>query len=109
VGPVIVPCKCRERIFAVPDIRPLGPSDLAAVNRRHDEMLAQSLWFRLWQRVWPLLRRRVPSNPARGNRKLEFLQNAYIPSSVSTFQWGGKIHVWAHQSECGDHRSSSAG
>ena len=39
-----------ERIFAVPDLRPLSPSDLAAANRRHDEMLAHSPWFRLWQR-----------------------------------------------------------
>jgi hypothetical protein len=39
-----------ERIFAVPDTRPLGPSDLAAANRRHDDMLAHSPWFRLWQR-----------------------------------------------------------
>ena len=39
-----------ERIFAGPDSRPLSASDLAAANRRHDEMLAQSPWFRLWQR-----------------------------------------------------------
>jgi hypothetical protein len=39
-----------ERIFAVPDTRPLGASDLSALNRRHDEMLAYSPWFRLWQR-----------------------------------------------------------
>jgi hypothetical protein len=39
-----------ERIFAVPDSRPMSPSDLAAANRRHDEKLAQSPWFRLWQR-----------------------------------------------------------
>jgi len=39
-----------ERIFAVPDARPLSASDLAAANRRHDEMLAHSPWFRLWQR-----------------------------------------------------------
>jgi hypothetical protein len=38
-----------ERIFAVPDTRPLTASDLWAVNRRHDEMLAHSPWFRLWQ------------------------------------------------------------
>jgi hypothetical protein len=38
-----------ERIFAVPDTRPLSPSDLSAANRRHDEMLALSPWFRLWQ------------------------------------------------------------
>jgi len=39
-----------ERIFAVPDTRPLSASDLAAVNRRHDDLLAHSPWFRLWQR-----------------------------------------------------------
>jgi len=39
-----------EHIFAVPDTRPLSPSDLAAANRRHDDMLAYSPWFRLWQR-----------------------------------------------------------
>jgi len=37
-----------ERIFAAPDTRPLAPSDLAAANRRHDEMLAHSPWLRLW-------------------------------------------------------------
>ena len=39
-----------ERIFGVPDTRPLSLSDLAAANRRHDDMLAHSPWFRLWQR-----------------------------------------------------------
>jgi hypothetical protein len=39
-----------ERIFAVPDTRPMSLSDLSAANRRHDEMLANSPWFRLWQR-----------------------------------------------------------
>ena len=39
-----------ERIFGMPYARPLSPSDLAAANRRHDEMLAHSPWFRLWQR-----------------------------------------------------------
>ena len=38
-----------ERIFAAPDSRPLSESDLAAANRRHDEMLAHSPWFKLWQ------------------------------------------------------------
>jgi hypothetical protein len=38
-----------EEMFEAPDTRPLGPSDLAALNRRHDEMLAHSPWFRLWQ------------------------------------------------------------
>ena len=39
-----------ERIFAAPDPRPLSPSDLAAANRKHDEKLAHSPWFRIWQR-----------------------------------------------------------
>jgi hypothetical protein len=39
-----------ERIFAVPDTRPVSPSDLLAANRRHDDMHAHSPWFRLWQR-----------------------------------------------------------
>jgi hypothetical protein len=38
-----------ERIFAVPDTRPLSATDIAAANRRHDELLARSPWFRLWQ------------------------------------------------------------
>jgi hypothetical protein len=38
-----------ERIFAEPDTRPLSASDLSAANRRHDDMLAHSPWFRLWQ------------------------------------------------------------
>jgi hypothetical protein len=39
-----------ERIFAVPDTRPLSLSDLTAANRKHDDTLANSPWFRLWQR-----------------------------------------------------------
>jgi hypothetical protein len=39
-----------ERILAVPDGRPLSASDLSAANRRHDEKLANSPWFRLWRR-----------------------------------------------------------
>jgi hypothetical protein len=39
-----------ERIFTVPDTRPLSLSDLAAANRRHDEQQASSPWFRMWQR-----------------------------------------------------------
>ena len=38
-----------QEMFEAPDIRPLTASDLAAANRRHDEMLANSPWFRLWQ------------------------------------------------------------
>ena len=39
-----------QEMFEAPDIRPLSPSDISAANRRHDEMLAHSPWFRLWQR-----------------------------------------------------------
>ena len=46
----IVEIECLERIFAVPDARPLSASDLSAANRRHDEKQASSPWFRLWQR-----------------------------------------------------------
>ena len=49
-----------ERIFAVPDTRPMSPSDLAAANRRHDEMLAHSPWFRLWQRYGVCCRAESP-------------------------------------------------
>jgi hypothetical protein len=38
-----------QEMFEAPDIRPLNSSDISAANRRHDEMLAHSPWFRLWQ------------------------------------------------------------
>ena len=38
-----------QEMFEAPDIRPLSPSDISAANRRHDEMLAHSPWFRIWQ------------------------------------------------------------
>lgn len=38
-----------ERVFALPDTRPLTSNDVLAANRRHDEELANSPWFRLWQ------------------------------------------------------------
>jgi hypothetical protein len=38
-----------EEMFEGPDIRPLSASDVAAANRRHDETLAHSPWFRLWR------------------------------------------------------------
>ena len=38
-----------ERIFALPDTRPLTSNDVEAANRRHDQALANSPWFRLWQ------------------------------------------------------------
>lgn len=38
-----------QEMFEAPDIRPLGASDISAANRRHDEMLAHSPWFKLRQ------------------------------------------------------------
>jgi hypothetical protein len=49
-----------ERIFAMPDTRPLSPSDLSAANRRHDEKQANSPWFRLWQRYGVCCRAESP-------------------------------------------------
>jgi hypothetical protein len=50
-----------ERVFAVPDTRPLSASDLSAANRRHDEMQANSPWFRLWQRYGVCCRAESPT------------------------------------------------
>jgi len=50
-----------ERIFAVPDTRPLSARDLAAANRRHDDELAYSPWFRLWQRYGVCCRAESPT------------------------------------------------
>jgi len=49
-----------ERMFAVPDTRPLNPSDLAAANQKHDERLAHSPWFRLWQHFGVCCRPEAP-------------------------------------------------
>ena len=38
-----------QKMFEAPDIRPLSLTDISAANRRHDQMLAHSPWFRLWQ------------------------------------------------------------
>jgi hypothetical protein len=49
-----------QRIFALPDTRPMNAKDLAAANRRHDEKLANSPWFRLWQRYGVCCRSESP-------------------------------------------------
>jgi hypothetical protein len=49
-----------ERIFAMPDTRPLSASDLSAANRKHDENLAHSPWFQLWQRYGVCCRAESP-------------------------------------------------
>jgi len=38
-----------EEMYEAPDIRPLNGSDVSGANRRHNEILANSPWFRLWQ------------------------------------------------------------
>jgi hypothetical protein len=38
-----------EEMFEAPDVRPFSASDISAANRRHDEALANSPWFKLWQ------------------------------------------------------------
>jgi len=48
------------RLLTVPDTRPLSPSDLAAANRRHDELRSHSPWFRLWQRYGICCRTELP-------------------------------------------------
>lgn len=50
VEQTIVEIEHLELIFAVPHVRPLSPSDLAALNRRHDELLAHNPSFRLFRR-----------------------------------------------------------
>lgn len=50
-----------ERIFSAPDTRPLTAGDVSAANRRHDEKLAHSPWFRLWRRYGICCR---PESPA---------------------------------------------
>jgi hypothetical protein len=49
-----------ERIFAVPDSRPLSSSDLSTANQSHDQRLAHSPWFRLWQRYGVCCRSEAP-------------------------------------------------
>jgi hypothetical protein len=49
-----------QGMFEAPDIGPLSASDLSAFNRRHDELLAHSPWFRLWQRYGVCCRTEPP-------------------------------------------------
>ena len=49
-----------QEMFEAPDIRPLSTNDISAANRRHDEMLAHSPWFQLWQRYGVCCRAESP-------------------------------------------------
>jgi hypothetical protein len=50
-----------QEMFEAPDIRPLTASDIAAANRRHDEKLAHSPWFQLWQHFGVCCRTESPT------------------------------------------------
>ena len=49
-----------EEMFEAADIRPLSASDISAANRKHDEALAYSPWFRLWQHYGVCCRSEAP-------------------------------------------------
>lgn len=51
-----------EEMFEAPDIRPFSASDISAANRRHDQALAYSPWFRLWQQYGICCRTEVPGS-----------------------------------------------
>lgn len=50
-----------EHIYSAKDTRPLTANDVAAANRHHDEKLAHSPWFRLWQHFGICCRTASPS------------------------------------------------
>jgi len=58
---IIAEIEWLERMFAVPDPRPMSASDLSAANRRHDAAQAHSPWFRLWQRYGVCCRTESPT------------------------------------------------
>jgi hypothetical protein len=39
-----------ERIYSLPDRRPLTVADREAANQKHDDTLAENPWFKLWKR-----------------------------------------------------------
>ena len=49
-----------EELYEAPDIRPFSASDISAANRRHDEALANSPWFKLWQSYGLCCRNKAP-------------------------------------------------
>lgn len=50
VDKIISEIEWLERIFSLPDKRPLSLADREAANQKHDEMYAENPWFRLWKR-----------------------------------------------------------
>jgi hypothetical protein len=49
VEKIIAEIERLERLFRLPDTRPLQVSDRYAANQRHDDMCANNPWFRLWK------------------------------------------------------------
>jgi len=49
-----------EEMFETADVRPFTASDISAANRRHDEALANSPWFKLWQHYGICCRTEAP-------------------------------------------------
>ena len=49
-----------QEMFEAPDTRPFSASDISAANRRHDELLTRSPWFRLWQQYGVCCRTEAP-------------------------------------------------
>lgn len=47
---IITEIEWLERLFSLPDTRPLQLSDRYAANQRHDEVYANNPWFKLWKR-----------------------------------------------------------
>ena len=54
-----------ERIYALPDSRPLQDADISSANQRHDHKLATSPWFKLWRDFGVCCRPDPPINHAR--------------------------------------------
>jgi hypothetical protein len=52
-----------QEMLEAPDIRPFTASDISAANRRHDDLLAHSPWFRLWERYGVCCRSESPTLP----------------------------------------------
>ena len=49
-----------REMFEAPDISQLSESNISAANRKPDEALAHSPWFRLWQSYGVCCRPEVP-------------------------------------------------
>jgi hypothetical protein len=78
-----------EEMFEAPDTRPFSATDISAANRRHDQMLAQSPWFRRWQRYGLCCRNEAEGGPRIQNQcslsRLETDSHADFP--------GGSFHL----------------